>query len=506
MSFGRLRISTAVVIGLLGLSAATAQADPPDAAVSVKHDVPPELKLAEARRQVETLYRKELADHSPAGHKALARKLLEVGLGTVNDLPGRYVLLEKARDLAVETADIKTATLAIAGITDTFNVDGWTMETTAIRKASASPTTTPAEQGVISSLGAVFMVQMIGAGKYEDAAAFATTVRSAGAASGDPGLRAKTSEWATFAQSAAAEHKKIKWAFDTLAKTPNDLMANTTVGSFYCLNLGDWRRGLPLMAKGADKGTAKPWTAMAARELATPDDAKEQGELAAAWWDLAETQPAAIKARVQIHAGDCYRKALPGLDGLAREMANKRLATIPDVPVVTAAIPLPFEFINPKNIVEGSLVVGQLNDSHADVLTGAKQVELVCVFDPKDFHREHGDTKKVDGAAADTAAVSHDGGMWLWGAYKELKAGKYVVAYHTQLQGKSDDSEFAFFDVSVGGGTVAGGRPKASEFPPNQWAIYPAVVNLDDTKTIEVRCWSSGHPIAIDRVYVFAIR
>jgi hypothetical protein len=58
-------------------------------------------------------------------------------------------------------------------------------------------------------------------------------------------------------------------AAEVLAKVPADPAANLTAGRYRCLVLGDWKGGLPLLAKGSDP-TLK---ALAAREIAAPNTA-----------------------------------------------------------------------------------------------------------------------------------------------------------------------------------------------------------------------------------------
>src|SRR5207237_3009758 len=85
---------------------------------------------------------------------------------------------------------------------------------------------------------------------------------------------------------------------------------------------GDWEHGLPMLAKGADAALK----AAAAKDVAHATDARAMSEVAGQWWDLAEKESQALyKARLKGRATYWYGKALPGLTGLSRALAEKRL-------------------------------------------------------------------------------------------------------------------------------------------------------------------------------------
>src|SRR5205823_3905988 len=116
---------------------------------------------------------------------------------------------------------------------------------------------------------------------------------------------------------------------------------NLAAGKFYCFFKGDWSKGLPLLAKGADAKLA----ALARLDQANPTEPDKLKQLGDAWWDWAESQSAVVKTAGRVHAGDGYRNAQPNLTGLTKVAVDKRLEQIARLAAptehVVAAPPIP---------------------------------------------------------------------------------------------------------------------------------------------------------------------
>ena len=124
----------------------------------------------------------------------------------------------------------------------------------------------------------------------------------------------------------SAAKTKADSARRRVAKTPEDSAANLEFGRFSCLLAGDWKSGLPYLARGG----AGPLAAAARDDLATKDDPAQRLETAERWWNLA-TQETGLPARqLMARAGYWYRLAIGELTGLDRAKVDKRLTEIPD--------------------------------------------------------------------------------------------------------------------------------------------------------------------------------
>jgi hypothetical protein len=74
--------------------------------------LPPEPEAAaqkETLKKVKELFKDEYAKKSPADQLALARKMIQGGVESGDDLVTKFVLLKEARDLAVAAADPEIA-------------------------------------------------------------------------------------------------------------------------------------------------------------------------------------------------------------------------------------------------------------------------------------------------------------------------------------------------------------------------------------------------------------
>lgn len=114
------------------------------------------------------------------------------------------------------------------------------------------------------------------------------------------------------AREMAAMESKLKAAKD-------DPAVCLEVGKYFCFEIDDWKRGLPLLAKGSDTDLAR--LAVAETNAAkSPDSLLSLGD---AWRTWAETEKASLKAGGLQHAVDIYRSVLPAMEGLDRVRVQK---------------------------------------------------------------------------------------------------------------------------------------------------------------------------------------
>ena len=116
----------------------------------------------------------------------------------------------------------------------------------------------------------------------------------------------------------------MKEALATIGKTPDDPEASLRAGKFFCFIVGNWQRGLPLLAAGANADlriTAK-------LDASAPVDPKERLKLADQWWKLGQVLTGVAQNNVMQRAAHWYGKSMEGatLRGLARKKAESRIA------------------------------------------------------------------------------------------------------------------------------------------------------------------------------------
>ena len=158
---------------------------------------------------------------------------------------------------------------------------------------------------------------------------FTTATRLATALSTVKGL---ASQQSAEVQKRGNEIKVFRREFESLApqreilkKIPNDPAANLALGRYNCFTRDRWALGLPMLARGSDAALK----AIAARDIGYPDDAAEQLALATEWWDMATKERSApTQQSMRRRATYWYGEALPGLIGLNKVLADKRVAEI----------------------------------------------------------------------------------------------------------------------------------------------------------------------------------
>ncbi len=275
---------------------------------------------------VRDIYKQEWAKAKTAAEKqALAKKLVEESRKPQNDAVGRYALLQAAHQLALAADD---ATMAVDTAEETarlYEVDALDMKLAAVGKMLKATKTAEQRVAVVTQACAV-LEEAAGKDKFEP-------LRQLGQQLAVEARKTRDNE---LIKSAAAVNKRIKEqaaafqqfqeAQDTLKSQPEDTAANLAAGKYLCLTKGQWKRGLPYLVKGNDKGLQR---AAQMEAPAPPTTAEDQIKLADAWWDLAQSRHAPQREQLLLHAGWWYEKAEGSVNGgLLKSKIEKRLGEI----------------------------------------------------------------------------------------------------------------------------------------------------------------------------------
>jgi hypothetical protein len=267
---------------------------------------------------------------TPAEKQALAKTLLDQSRQNEKNPAAQFVLLRVARDVATQALDGQTAFAVIDEIDSCFEVDALEMKLAVLKKATSAasvPTVSAAvikdqrtQHGMVSKIAADLAERAVAKENYPIAKELAALALGEARKIRESTLVKELSERAARIDQLEKEHEAVKAAMAALEKSPDDPAASLAVGKYKCLVKGDWDGGLPLLARSSDD----EFKGLAAQERSTssPD---EQVKLADRWWNLAETQEGTTKRPIQGRAAYWYRKALPGLSGLAKAKAEKRI-------------------------------------------------------------------------------------------------------------------------------------------------------------------------------------
>lgn len=290
--------------------------------------VPSAAAIAKSERVISEVYDAELANPVPSGRLRLALKMLDDAGRTHDDPTAKYALLMKARELAIDAGDLQTAFDCIHALAAEYAIDRPAMGRDTLTKIAPKLDTID-ERSLLASYGLFVLQQFASAGRYGELTSLYPLIQNAAKLSASGEVRARVKETIDRLELAKSEYQRLKSEFDTLAADPNNPKANEAVGKFYFIFAGDPEKGLSMLAKGPGPDSSNQWKVLAQRDLANIDSPEEQAALADDWWTLAEQQSEPAKDRLEARSILWYRRALPGLNGLAKTVAEKRLAAAP---------------------------------------------------------------------------------------------------------------------------------------------------------------------------------
>jgi hypothetical protein len=286
-----------------------------------KAPVPDAKSLAKAADLVSDIFKEEIGKATaPEAQTKLGSYLLQQGDESADDAAARYVLYREARELALRAGDAVLALSAVDKLAKYYQVRVLELKAETISKlVGAVPAKEPSK--ALAELALALIGEALETDDYEAAGAL-------GKAAADAAKKSQVVSLVTAVTKRNAEIKAARERFsvlqpfvDRLAKDPNDAEANWKMGEYFGLFKGKWERALPLVAKSKNE----PFASLAAKDLAGPSDAKGHLELADAWWDAALKQADPQQSRIQERAAYWYDRALPGVAGLTRTKAQKRI-------------------------------------------------------------------------------------------------------------------------------------------------------------------------------------
>jgi WD40 repeat protein len=315
----------ALLLGLTLLARAGASGPPGAAqAPAARAAVPDGAAQARAEGIIRKLFKDEYARAAgdPAAARELAATLLQQARATADSPALRFVALREARDLAARAGDLPAVYQAAADLARDFAVELLLMKADALTRAGPKATT-PEVQRALAEAALGLLDEALDSGPLEALRLAAFAEEQATRARSLP-LLARVQKRARALEALRKEFEAVRPAAEKLRSDPRDPAANLTMGRYYCLAKGNWARGLPLLALGADAGLK----GLARRDLAAPARAAERAALGDGWWDQAERAQEPEKLALRQRAAYWYQQAVPGLGGAAKERAAKRLSAV----------------------------------------------------------------------------------------------------------------------------------------------------------------------------------
>ncbi len=292
---------------------------PPPPPVPKHPAVPEAAKVGEAEAAYRKAFKPEQAK-TPQEKAKLARVLLDAAASSGAKDAELYVLLREARDLSVQGMDVKTAIEAVNARAGAFDVDGMGEKVDLFAK-----TTVKVANAAVWSGAALDVAEEASEGDdYEAAVKLAARAEALARAANDRGLQETAKERGKELADLKRVADGLKGHFKALETKPDDPAANAAVGKFVSLVKGDWKRGLPMLAKGSEPAIKN----LAEQELVNPTDPAAQAALGEAWASQAEKETPTYKPRARERAAEWLGRAIAGLTGIAKVSAEKKLASL----------------------------------------------------------------------------------------------------------------------------------------------------------------------------------
>jgi serine/threonine protein kinase len=297
-----------------GVPGAPPAAVPVPAAPSRREPAPETAALKDAEKTIREVYKADYAKKGPADQQALAVKLLAQGKATNDDPRAKYVLLREARDLALLVGDLDTLLAALAETGRAFEIDLVATKSAALTKIQVrTPEATAALTEALMDLAR----DAYDADNYEIATASSARADAMPKPAHDPALASRLADLRKEIASAKEDFAKVKSSIDKPGTGDQEAL-----GKYYAFTKGDWDRGLAILAASAKP----PLNTLAEKDLARPEEAATQIDVADGWWDLAEKERTPQrKSRLQDRAKYWYEAAYPSATGLNKAKIEKHL-------------------------------------------------------------------------------------------------------------------------------------------------------------------------------------
>ncbi len=299
------------------MAATVLHAEPPPA----KEAVPEGAAFRETLSAVNAAFKTDIAAaETPEQKEALARKFRTAADSAAG--ARRYILLSKARDLAVALGEVDGCDAALDGIEARFDVDRMKVRLDAYA-AVARNIHTYGDRRILGIDLSAMVHAALAADRFDAARGGASGCRQRESAN-DPELTQLAATDLPLASARGVAYEGIKKSLAALAAKPGDPDANLKVGRYRCFIEGDWKKGLPMLALGSDAALK----ALAQAEIAGAATADEQVKLGDGWWNASQKEGGLAVQQLQQHAATWYAAAAPGLAGLAKARVEQRVASL----------------------------------------------------------------------------------------------------------------------------------------------------------------------------------
>jgi WD40 repeat protein/serine/threonine protein kinase len=304
------------------------QPDPPITKPPVvKAPVPEVAKQDEVAKLIRDLYKDDFAKKAAADRVALAEKLIDVARDTKDKPVERFVLLREARDLAADAGDARIALKAVDELANGYVIDLLEMKIAVLGKLADLAMTPAAARSVVDQYLTLTDIA-VARDDYEKALRLASLAEAVAKKTTSNLLINQVDARGKSLRELQEGFEAVKKFAAVLKDKPQDPEANLALGKFYCLNKGDWEKGLRCLAAGNDDSLKS----VALKELAGPEKPADQVEVGNAWYELAKQEQAVVRLQMQRRAYYWYELGVTSVTGITKTQTETRMKELEGLP------------------------------------------------------------------------------------------------------------------------------------------------------------------------------
>lgn len=281
--------------------------------------IPSDEALAKADATIRELFKEDLKVSSAIEKTALANKLIEQASKVTDDQAAEYQLLKLASTIAAEAGMVEVTNRAIEIIASRYCIAPLDIKLAAYDDA-AKMARTPDACLVLANAYLKLAQEAIDEGRFDTAQRAVDQATRQAQLGRDPKLQSDSRDLGKNVRDRERAFQGIADARGKLLLAPDDTEANATVGKYY-LGMGQVERALIHLSRSDDHS----WKELAIADMKDPEQPKEQLDLGERWYALVQNLKDQEQDVAKSRATLWYRRALPGIAGLAKLRIEKRL-------------------------------------------------------------------------------------------------------------------------------------------------------------------------------------
>ncbi|MDC0274402.1 hypothetical protein OAK91_06690, partial [Planctomycetaceae bacterium] len=365
-----------------------------------KFDIPDARIISENVKLVQQLYAEELKSIDNAFQRMqIADKLIDEAKSSQN-ASSQYALLSVAKEIYLEGSDFVGAITVLEEIDKRFKINALNQKIQTLDQAISSRLDEDMFQQLFYQFDEL-IDEAIRNNDFDSANDLGVLANSCAKKTRDRILQAEAKSLAKDVKAMEAVYVKYQKGIAELIARPEDSKASLEVGRFLCFINSDWKKGLPLLARGTDQKLRE----IAMKELEDMPNSLEFGD---AWWELSEMLTGLARRNAVDHARKWYRKAAPVLSGLQKAKVDSRLSNSESVTPFSATLAAPGRFKNVISEDQHYGAAGDLSENHIyeinlDVLKLTNGANI----------RIHAQAATINRTSNGNILLSIDGGDWI---------------------------------------------------------------------------------------------